>query len=383
MVYLDNAATTFPKPEVVWDTYEYWQRNACVNAGRGGYKSARQASDMIAETREKIAGYVGAALAEDVVFTSSATMAANVVLQGLSLSSGDIVYVSPYEHNAIMRTLHALEERKGIAVRVLPVDSHGRMDMDEARTCFEKEVPRLICVTQVSNVTGYCLPYYELFTLAKKYDAVTVLDSAQGLGVLPVHVLEEKIDFLLFAGHKNLYGPFGVGGFVNGSGMDLEPVILGGNGSDSLNLDLPEKGIERYEIGSPNLPAMAALGKAVELVVSEHEKRLQHERRLLSLLQEKLEVIPRVVVFGTELSLEERVGILSFACERYTSEDLGMILDEDFDIAVRTGYHCAPLVHDVIGSKAYGGTVRVGVSMFTVEKEVDALVEAVKELMEE
>ncbi len=383
MIYLDNAATTFPKPEAVWDTYEYWQREACVNAGRGGYKSARQASDIIADTRSKIAGYVGAALAEDVIFTSSATMAANVVLQGLSLTEGDVVYVSPYEHNAIMRTLHALEQRKGIVVRVLPVCADGRLDMEGAHASFEKELPRLVCVTQVSNVTGYCLPYYELFTLAKKYDAITLLDSAQGLGVLPVHVLEEKIDFLLFAGHKNLYGTFGVGGFVNGSGMDLDPVILGGNGSDSLNLELPEKGIERYEIGSPNLPAIAALGKAVELVASDHEKRLEHERQLLCGLQEKLQEIAGVEVFASELGTDERVGILSFACERYTSEDLGMILDEDFDIAVRTGYHCAPLVHDVIGSKKYGGTVRVGVSMFTVEKEVDALVEAVKELMEE
>ena len=383
MIYLDNAATTFPKPKVVLDTFEYWQKECCVNAGRGSYKKATEASDVIVSTRKEIAEYVGAIKYEDVVFTDSATLAANIVLQGLVLDAGDVIYVTPYEHNAIMRTVEGLRLKKGVQLQVLPVDETKRMDISSTIEMFKEKPPKVICVTQVSNVTGYYLPYRELFEEAKKYNAITVLDSAQGLGLFPVHVVEDKIDFLIFAGHKNLYGTFGVGGFVNTNDISLELLLYGGNGSDSLNLGMPEKSVQRFEIGSPNLTSIAALREGIRYVRKNQKELILKEQKLLRKLQDGLKNIPGIKIFSAEIDDKEKSGILSFACERYSSEELGMILDEDFDIAVRTGYHCAPLVHDVIESKEYGGTVRVGVSMFTTENDVDALVEAVKELMEE
>lgn len=281
-----------------------------------------------------------------------------------------------------MRTLHAMEEQKGIQIKVLPVQSDGQIDLEKTGNQFKAESPRLVCVTQVSNVTGYLLPYADVFHLAKQAGAMTFLDSAQGLGICPVHVIEEEIDFLIFAGHKNLYGMFGTGGFVNVSRFPLQPLYYGGTGSDSRNLSLPEKGSSRFEVGSPDTASIAALGKAIELTQPRAEEDLLHERKLLVKLSDGLSNIEGVRILGAQ-PLENSVGILSFVCDRYRSEELGMILDEDFDIAVRTGYHCAPLVHDLIGSVEYGGTVRVSMGRFTTETEVQALVEAVKELMEE
>ncbi len=382
MIYLDNAATTYPKPKEVTETYRQWGCEKCVNAGRGSYRLAAQAEQQIRETRGKLAEYVHALSEEDVYFTASATMAANVILQGFSWKSGDVVVVSPYEHNAVMRTLHAMEERYGIQIKVLPVRADGQIDLKKTEVLFELEQPRLVCVTQVSNVTGYLLPYEDIFQEAKKTGAMTFLDSAQGLGICPVHVIKEKIDFLIFAGHKNLYGMFGTGGFVNAGQFPLQPLYFGGTGSDSRNLALPEKGSSRFEVGSPDIASIAALGSAVELTQASAEKDLLHERQLLEILRKGLSEIDGVTLIGTQ-PLEKSTGILSFVCDRYRSEELGIILDEDFDIAVRTGYHCAPLVHDLIGSVEYGGTVRVSMGRFTTERDVQALVEAVKELMEE
>lgn len=382
MIYLDNAATTYPKPPEVVSAFTEWGVDKCVNAGRGSYRLAAEAEKMIQETRGKLAGYVHALSTEDVYFTASATMAANVILQGIAWKKGDLVVVSPYEHNAVMRTLHAMEERDGICVKVLPVRKEGTIDLEKAGNLFAGDPPRLVCVTQVSNVTGYLLPYAEVFSMAKKAGAMTFLDSAQGLGICPVHMIEEQIDFLIFAGHKNLYGMFGTGGFVNAAGVPLHPLYYGGTGSDSRNLSLPEKGNSRYEVGSPDIASIAALGKAMDLTTETAKQDLLHERQLLEILREGLSAIEGVTLLGAQ-PIEKSAGILSFVCDRYTADELGMILDEDFDIAVRTGYHCAPLVHDVIGSVEYGGTVRVSMGRFTTEADVQALVEAVKELMEE
>ena len=382
MIYLDNAATTFPKPEKVQKTYTYWGLQKCINAGRGSYRVAAEAENEIEKVREKMAKYMHADEKEDILFTSSATIAANVILQGISWNSGDVVVVSPYEHNAVMRTLQGMKERYGIVIKMLPLKRDEQIDTEVLEVFFQQEKPRLVCVTQVSNVTGYILPYQDIFEKAKKAGALTFLDSAQGLGILPVNVVEEKVDFLIFAGHKNLYGTFGIGGFVNTCAYPLKPLYFGGTGSDSRNLSLPETGISRYEVGSPDIAAIAALGAAMEEVSCCYEETLLHERKLLQLLRENLTDIPGIHLLGTQ-PMEKSTGILSFVCEKYRSDELGMILDEDFDIAVRTGYHCAPLIHDLIGSVEYGGTVRVSLGRFTSEEDVLAMVKAVKELMEE
>ena len=382
MIYLDNAATTFPKPEEVYREADRLFREYSVNAGRGTYKAGKIADKIIEDTRKAVADFVGAKDSENVIFTHSATEAMNHVIQGIKWNEYDVVYVSPYEHNAVARTIEAMRAKYDFIISVMPVDYKGFIDIPKLIYEFEEFKPSYVFVNMVSNVTGYILPVDEIAREAKKYDAKVIVDGAQGLGVIDVDLQKSAIDFLVFAGHKSLYGPFGVGGYINNSGMELEPFIYGGNGSDSLNLNLPESGVKRYEIGSPDIVSIGTLKKALELMEN-CPNALEILKEKAEYLREKLSEIYGIKIFQApenDMDKDKFSSIVSFAIEGYKADDVGVILDEDFDIAVRTGYHCAPIVHDIIGSIEYGGTVRVSIGKYTTYEELDRLVEAVGEL---
>ena len=238
-----------------------------------------------------------------------------------------------------------------------------------------------MCITAVSNVTGYILPVAEVAALTKQAGAKILVDGAQAVGLIPLDLQRLQVDYLVFAGHKTLYGPFGIGGFFLKRGDVLRPMIYGGTGTDSLNLDMPASWPGRYEPGSPDYTAIAGLGAALEwLAQTGTESLLAEEQRLTGLLRRQLSGIEGVTLFGAHLS---DTGILAFGVEGYTPQEVGQILDAEFGIAVRTGYHCAPYVHDLIGSRAKNGCVRVSVSAFTTEKEIRQLVEAVQDIAEE
>ena len=382
MIYLDNAATTFPKPEEVYREADRLFREYSVNAGRGTYKAGKIADKIIEDTRKAVADFVGAKDSENVIFTHSATEAMNHVIQGIKWNEYDVVYVSPYEHNAVARTIEAMRAKYDFIISVMPVNYKGFIDIPKLIYEFEEFKPSYVFVNMVSNVTGYILPVDEIAREAKKYDAKVIVDGAQGLGVIDVDLQKSDIDFLVFAGHKSLYGPFGVGGYINNSGMELEPFIYGGNGSDSLNLNLPESGVKRYEIGSPDIVSIGTLKKALELMEN-CPNALEILKEKAEYLREKLSEIYGIKIFQApenDMDKDKFSSIVSFAIEGYKADDVGVILDEDFDIAVRTGYHCAPIVHDIIGSIEYGGTVRVSIGKYTTYEELDRLVEAVGEL---
>ena len=240
MVYLDNAATTFPKPESVYCAMDKANRELAVNAGRGSYKLAREASGVIAETKSLLRKLVTAENNVGVVFTPSITIALNEIIGGMDWNQNDVVYASPYEHNAVARTLHHVSELYGVKIKLIPLkDKSLEVDIEKFKYELSKEKPKAVFCTHVSNVTGYILPVSEIFTEAKKYGACTVLDSAQSLGLVDIDVRTMPVDIIAFAGHKTLYGPFGIGGFVNVSSVKLNTYIVGGTGSDSLNLDMP------------------------------------------------------------------------------------------------------------------------------------------------
>ena len=382
MIYLDNAATTFPKPEEVYREADRLFREYSVNAGRGTYKAGKIADKIIEDTRKAVADFVGAKDSENVIFTHSATEAMNHVIQGIKWNEYDVVYVSPYEHNAVARTIEAMRAKYDFIISVMPVNYKGFIDIPKLIYEFEEFKPSYVFVNMVSNVTGYILPVDEIAREAKKYDAKVIVDGAQGLGVIDVDLQKSAIDFLVFAGHKSLYGPFGVGGYINNSGMELEPFIYGGNGSDSLNLNLPESGVKRYEIGSPDIVSIGTLKKALELMEN-CPNALEILKEKAEYLREKLSEIYGIKIFQApenDMDKDKFSSVVSFAIEGYKADDVGVILDEDFDIAVRTGYHCAPIVHDIIGSIEYGGTVRVSIGKYTTYEELDRLVEAVGEL---
>ena len=388
MIYLDNAATTYPKPEEVYEKMDMLTREMSVNAGRGSYELARKATDVINGTRAKLADFFGAEDVNDVVFASSATEAANRVLLGYDFKENMTVYVSPYEHNAVMRTLEAVRKKTGIQIKLLATDNKGYLDIEEIEYQFMCDEPDFVCINMASNVTGYILPFDKIAHMAKEYEAVVFADAAQAAGNIKINLKETDIDILIFAGHKSLYGLFGVGGFATNSRIferdkKLNPVIFGGNGEDSLNLVLPETGISKYEVGSLNVPAIGALKCGIDSIKSDFNEIRQHEDKMFRYLLEEIEKMDGIIIFQkpeTEEEFENHIAVISTAFEKYASDDAGTILDGEYNIAVRTGYHCAPLVHDVIGSKKYGGTIRISIGRYTTKEDIDRLVSAFEDM---
>ncbi len=388
MIYLDNAATTYPKPEEVYEKMDMLTREMSVNAGRGSYELARKATGVINGTRAKIADFFGAEDVNDVVFASSATEAANRVLLGYDFKENMTVYVSPYEHNAVMRTLEAVRKKTGIQIKLLATDNKGYLDIEEIEYQFMCDEPDFVCINMASNVTGYILPFEKIAHMAKEYEAVVFADAAQAAGNIKINLKETDIDILIFAGHKSLYGLFGVGGFATNSRIferdkKLNPVIFGGNGEDSLNLGLPETGISKYEVGSLNVPAIGALKYGIDSIETDFNEIRQHEDKMFRYLLEKIEKLDGIIIFQKpekEEEFENHIAVISAAFEKYASDDVGTILDGEYNIAVRTGYHCAPLVHDVIGSKKYGGTIRISIGRYTTKEDIDRLVSAFEDM---
>lgn len=378
MIYLDNAATTFPKPEAVYVAMDKMNREGAVNAGRGSYKLARSANKLIVDTKQQLRNLVGVDISAAVVFAPSITIAMNQIVNGIQLREGATVYVSPYEHNAVARSVNKLSKERRLKIKEIPINTETlEIDLEKTKYEFSKDKPEAVFCTHISNVTGYILPVKEIFREAKRFESITILDSAQSLGLVEVNAKQLDADFIAFAGHKTLYGPLGIGGFINVSGVSLAPYITGGTGSDSLNLEMPSGPESRFEAASSNIIAIAGLHAA--LSVLNQPAHLEKEQMLTKYLLESLRGISSVVPFSVP-NPEQQVGIVSLLIKGMKSEDVGMILDEDFDIAVRTGYHCAPFIHKYLKDEQSLGTVRVGVSFFNEKSDIDKLVEAIKDL---
>lgn len=379
MIYLDNAATTFPKSESVYRALDDANRNCAFNAGRGSYAKARLATELIDRTKKQIKELVNASSSCSVAFTPSITIAINQILQGIDFRNGDNVYFSSYEHNAVARTLHLIHNRVNINLIEIPINEKTlEIDIEKLKYEFSVNPPRCVCCTHISNVTGYVLPVGEIFECARRYGAITVLDTAQSLGVEKVDLAQMNVTFLAFAGHKSLYGPLGIGGFITNGKVKLDELMAGGTGSNSLILDMPAESPDRYEFASTNIVAVAGLSQALTEI---DYGNLLYEDKLLKKLIEGLSKIEDVELYIPDSKLHR--NIVSFNLKNYKSQDLGMILDDDFGIAVRTGYHCAPFIHKWLKDDKNLGTVRVGIGKFNTEDDIDTLLDAVREISEE
>lgn len=380
MVYLDNAATTFPKPEEVYTAMDNANRNMGVNAGRGSYKVAQTASKLISDTKVQLRQLVHAESSSGVILTPSITIALNQVINGINWISNATIYVSPYEHNAVARTVNKVAKEKGLMVKQIPIDDATlEIDLEKLKYEFSKEKPFAVFCTHVSNVTGYILPVSEIFSEAKKYDAITVLDSAQSLGLIEVDSKTIFADVICFAGHKCLYGPFGIGGFINITNVPLDVYITGGTGSDSLNLDMPDGNESKYESSSTNIVAIAGLHAALKCLDIANCRG--KEQQLTDYLIGELSKMDNIHMY-LPADRDKHIGIVSFTHDELNSEDVGTILDEDFNIAVRTGYHCAPYIHDYLKDKQSLGTVRIGLGQFTSKEDIDTFISALIEINE-
>jgi cysteine desulfurase family protein len=380
MVYLDNAATTFPKAEEVYKAMDKANREFCVNAGRGSYRLARKASEVISETKQLVRRLVHADISVGVVLSPSVTVAMNQIVNGIEWSNSAVIYVSPYEHNAVARTVHKLAMERKLMVKEIPINEDTlEIDLERLKYEFSKDKPEAVFCTHVSNVTGYVLPVKEIFEYAKKYGSLTILDSAQSLGLIDININQINADLIAFAGHKTLYGPLGIGGFINVTNVKLNEFITGGTGSDSLNLNMPD-GIEtKYEAASSNIVAIAGLNEALKSL--NLDDNYETEKEMTEYLINALMRLREVKLYLPQ-EISNHIGIVSFTVNGYSSDEIGTILDEDFDIAVRTGYHCAPYIHKYLNDEGYSGTVRVGIGKFNTKSDIDNLVKALKDIIE-
>lgn len=374
MIYLDNAATTYPKPESVYIELDVANRNA-FNTGRGSYKSAREAAIIKENVRNKILDLNN--MNGKVVFTCSATIALNNLIFGIPVKENDYIYISPFEHNSIIRPLEELKKSKKIHIEVLPFNKvTWEPDYDKINDLFAIHNPKAVFISQVSNVTGYLIPYNAIFELSTKYDSINVLDASQGFGVVPIEQYN-NISYIVFAGHKSLYASFGIAGYIKLKNDKLNKCIFGGTGSDTMNPEMPDDVPDGYEAGSPDIVAIRGLNSSIDWLKSVNV--FNHEVELTKYLIGKLKDIRKVKIFIPEDSTKV-FGVVSIGVEGYFSGDVGTILDDEYGICVRTGYHCSPIVHDFIGSLQYNGTVRISLSYFNQKKEIDCLVEALKSL---
>lgn len=375
MIYLDNSATTYPKPECLYKALDFANRNLAFNAGRGNYKEANDLCLMINETRQLIADFVGMN-GDSVVFTSSATESLNMIIYGLGIADGDIVYISPFEHNAIVRPLYNLQKTINFEIVILPFDkSTWHPEIEKIEGMFSIKKPKAVLVSQISNVTGLMLDYKTIFDLSKKYGAINVLDSAQAFGVVNPEM--KNVDYCVFAGHKSLYASFGIAGFIVNTKEKLAIFKAGGNGSDSLNHDMPFSGHARYEAGSPNSVAIYGLNSSIKWLKENDVHK--HENELTSYLINQLKQVDKIKLYLPE-NVDDIFGIVSINIEGYTSDDIATILYEDYGIMVRSGYHCSPFVHEFIGSLDNKGTVRISLGAFNTKKEIDFLICGLKEI---
>lgn len=375
MIYLDNAATTFPKPKEVYENVNWMQRNMAVNVGRGSYKAARDAGYVLDETKELLAKLVHINEADKVFFTPSATIAANEIIGGIQWDNLKNVYVSPFEHNAIMRPLELMRKKYEFNIYELPFDAEKQeLKEDEMLRAFGKREPDYVFINHVSNVTGTILPVDIIGSEVKKRGGKVIVDGSQSVGLLNVDLSIEPIDFLIFAGHKNLYSSWGVGGFIMSDEDNLKPYITGGTGSDSLNMNM-----SGYEAGSANILAISSLKESIKWLKKTSISNIESKKKeLVKMMIDGLQEVGAHLFLPADLN--NHTSVVSFNVSGYEPSEVGLILDQDFDIAVRTGYHCAPLVHRLIGTESSKGTVRASVGFFNTEEDVGRLVAAIKEL---
>ncbi len=365
--YFDNAATTFPKPECVYTFADKTYREAGVNTGRGNYDLSNTAGSITLGCKSKLKTLLMCE-GKNVVFTSSATDALNRILLGLDLSKDDYVYMSPFEHNAVSRTLWHLRSSKGIQIRQIPFNkSTLLLDENELRCRFEKEAPKLVVSIHGSNVCGAILPVERIAEISKEYGAITVIDMSQTAGLIPIQLSLETIDFAVFAGHKTLYAPFGIGGFICAMGESrLNPVFFGGNGINSIDQDMPREIISMEEIGSQNIYAISGLSASVEWLLDDSSQVAERERKNDERLRSILESYENIQLVGKSMECPH-IGVVSCRFKGYSPGEIGTALS-NLGIAVRTGLHCAPTAHEFLGTLPEG-LVRFSISALTTDED--------------
>lgn len=371
IAYFDNAATTFPKPEEVYIFMDKFYRECGVNVGRGQHKLSARANALMEETREMLLSLFHCEN-KKVVFTPTATEALNLIITGLDIPNGACIYISPFEHNAVTRTLYHLQKTIKFDIEILTVDKVTlEFNINEIERQFSARKPYCVITSHASNVCGAVAPIRDIFSAAKKYNAVTVADMCQTAGLIDIDVSSDIYDYVVFEGHKTLYGPMGIGGFITKFDIKLPPLIYGGTGIESANQNMPDEIPIKYEAGSHNIQAIAGLNASLKWInkigISEIYRQEQLNRSKLVKLLKKYDNI-------TLIEPKNSIGVVSCNFNNYSSDGIGQVLS-DWNVAVRTGLHCAPYAHKFLGTFP-AGTVRFSVGYFNNDRDFEMLEKA-------
>ena len=377
MIYLDNAATSWPKPEIVYETMESFLREKGGNPGRASHSLAIAAGSTIEEARIFAARLINTPDKNRVIFTLNCTDALNLGLKGL-LKPRDHVITDRISHNSIVRPLTKLEQLEVKVTRLAPASDEGYLSARDIENAIIEDT-KLIVVTHASNVTGVIQPIEDYGAIARKYGLVLMVDAAQTAGTYPIDVQDGNIDLISFSGHKGLLGPTGTGVLYVGERAELDSIREGGTGSQSELEEQPTELPQRYESGTPNTVGIAGLGAALRYILDQGINKIrEHEIKLTDHLIEGLAQIPQITVYGPKDSAKQ-VAIVSFNVEGWEPAEVGTILDQSFDVKVRTGLYCAPAAHKTFGTFPKG-SVRMGLSYFNTHEEIDFTLEALKKI---
>ena len=376
-VYLDNAATSWPKPESVYLAVDHFMREVGATPGRGGYQQEEEAQRIADETRTALAQLFHAPDPQSVIFTLNATQAINMALKGL-LSPGDHVVTSSIEHNAMWRPLKALEKR-GVEITIVPCAPDGMLDPVDVEAALRPDT-RMVAMLHASNVLGTILPIAEVGEIVHHHKTLLLVDAAQTAGSYPIDMQAMGIDLLAFAGHKGTYGPPGTGGLVVMPGIHLETWVEGGSGFPSRPETMPDELPLRLEAGTQNSAGIAGLSLGVQFVLEQGVEKIHaHEMRLASQLIEQLQAIPGLSILGP-VNMEQRTAVVSVTVDDYIPDQLSAVLDKVFGVATRAGLHCAPQAHQVAGTLE-NGALRFSPGYFNTTEEIDYAVESLQGIL--
>ncbi|MEY8763711.1 MULTISPECIES: aminotransferase class V-fold PLP-dependent enzyme [Clostridium] len=377
--YLDNAATSYPKPDVVIDTISKFMKNIGATAGRGAYKSAITADRLIFDCRSNICKLFNGKDPSKVIFTYNITDSLNTLINGI-LNSGDHVITSSLEHNSVWRPLKILERDKNVQISKTPCSPEGITDPKEIEKLI-RENTKLIVFTHASNVLGTIQPIREIGAIAKKHNIIFLVDSAQTAGAYPIDVQRDNIDILAFTGHKSLFGPTGTGGFLLNCDINLRPLKSGGTGEDSKNPYQPDFLPNKFEAGTLNVAGIVGLGEGIKYISNIGVENIRaKEDKIIEYALERLKEVPSIHIYGPE-DPPKIVGVISFNIKDIPGEEIAFKLDQEYDIMIRVGFHCAPTAHKVMGTYEIGA-MRIGIGYFNTKKDIDILVSALKNIVD-
>ena len=376
MIYLDNAATTFPKPEAVHDSMMDCMKNYCANPGRAGHKLAMKAAREIYDTRENIAKLFNIDNPMNIVFTNNATDSLNLAIKGV-VNKGDHIITTSMEHNSVIRPIKALE-KVGVENTIVQCDDQGFLNIDDLEKAIKPNT-KLIVTTHASNVCGTLIDIKSISEIANKHNILYLIDASQTVGVYDIDLKDIKADMLAAPGHKGLLGPQGTGILYIREGLNIGILKEGGTGSRSEDLFQPDLLPDKYESGTHNTPGIVGLNEGVKFIFKEGiDKIKEHEEELCKYMLERLEEVPNIKIYGPK-DANKRASVISINIGNMDSGEITFLLDSEYDIATRSGIHCAPLAHKTLGTLEQGA-VRFSIGYFNTKEEIDKAINALKEI---